>query len=233
MFATPMGRAATGALAAAALLAASCAAEAAHGHRSAASQDASVRERAHAAEARTAREVVESLQSALLEAMRGGAELGYAGRLAVVTPAADRAHSAEALARLVLHSNWQPLTEDQRSRFVDALSRLTASAYAARFDSYDGQRFEVVQEREVRDGVALVRTRVHKADGGTVSLDYLLRRFESGWRIVNIIADGVSEVSVKRAEYDAIIAREGFDALLADIERQIADYEAGRGDGDP
>ncbi|NBC95623.1 MAG: hypothetical protein GVY27_04620 [Deinococcus-Thermus bacterium] len=227
MFATPMGKAATLALAAATLLASSRAADAALWHRPA------VQERAAAAEARTAREVVESLQAALLEAMRGGAELGYAGRLTVIAPAAERAHSAEALARLVLHSNWQALTEDQRSRFVDALSRLTTSAYAARFDSYDGQRFEVVQEREVRDGVALVRTRLHKADGGTVSLDYLLRRFESGWRIVNIIADGVSEVSVKRAEYDAIIAREGFDALLADIERQIADYEAGRGDEDP
>lgn len=174
------------------------------------------------------KQVLETLQGVLLQAMRGGEDLGFSGRRRLIEPVAGKAHSAASLARLVLHANWDSLSEADQGRFVDALGRLTIAAYAARFDSYNGQRFEIVQEREMRDGVTLVRTRLIKADGKGVALDYFLRRFDAGWRIVNIVADGVSEVAVKRAEYDAIIAKDGFNALLDEIERQIADFEAGK-----
>lgn len=178
----------------------------------------------------TPRQILENLQDVLLQAMRRGEELGFSGRRNLIEPTAVKAHSVSSLARLVLHAHWDALSEADQGRFVDALGRLTVAAYAARFDSYNGQRFEILHEREMRDGVMLVRTRLVKSDGKGVALDYFLRRFEAGWRIVNIVADGVSEVAVKRAEYDAIIAKDGFDGLLEVIERQIADFEAGRDD---
>ena len=177
--------------------------------------------------ARSPRDVVEDLQGALLEAMKGGEEMGYEGRYGLIEPVVDKTHSTSSLARLVLGQHWEGLDGSQRERFVKALERLTTSAYAARFHKFKGESFAVNETREVRENVVYVRTTLTKSDGDEVSLDYVLREFEKGWRIVNIVANGVSEVSVKRAEYDAIIGKEGFEALLGEIEAQIEKYEAG------
>ncbi|MBL8528930.1 MAG: ABC transporter substrate-binding protein, partial [Burkholderiales bacterium] len=43
-------------------------------------------------------------------------------------------------------------------------------------------------------------------------------------RIVNIVADGISDLALKRAQYTSIMEREGFDSLLAKLSQKIADY---------
>jgi phospholipid transport system substrate-binding protein len=48
----------------------------------------------------------------------------------------------------------------------------------------------------------------------------LLQQDETGWRIVNIIADGVSDLALKRAEYQRVFASGGLDGLLAELNAQ-------------
>ena len=45
------------------------------------------------------------------------------------------------------------------------------------------------------------------------------------WKIINILADGVSDLALKRAEYSAIIQRDGFSALLSLLEQKIIQAE--------
>ena len=47
------------------------------------------------------------------------------------------------------------------------------------------------------------------------------------WRIVNIIVNGVSDLALKRAEYNSLLEREGFQALIAKLEEQIRGYAEG------
>ena len=53
-----------------------------------------------------------------------------------------------------------------------------------------------------------------------VSLGYLLRAGRQGWRIINIVADGVSDLALKRAEYQRVFASGGIDGLVAELEQQ-------------
>ena len=41
-----------------------------------------------------------------------------------------------------------------------------------------------------------------------------------GWRIINIVADGVSDLALKRAEYQRVFASGGIDGLVAELEQQ-------------
>ena len=66
---------------------------------------------------------------------------------------------------------------------------------------------------QVSDGVA----RAGQAD---VSLEYLLQQDAMGWRIINIVADGVSDLALKRAEYQRVFASGGIDGLVAELEQQ-------------
>ena len=185
-------------------------------------------ERAEAdSSADAARGPVERLQAALLESMRRGEELGFDGRADLIREAVERTHSVRALARLVLDEDWDGLTEAQQDRFVESLKSLTIASYAARFRTFDNEAFRIADVRTLRENVAYVRTNLRRTSGELISLDYVLREFDAGWRIVNIVAQGVSEVSVKRAEYGSIMSSRGFDALIEEIDRQARAFGEG------
>jgi phospholipid transport system substrate-binding protein len=63
-----------------------------------------------------------------------------------------------------------------------------------------------------------------------VRFDYLLHRSEGRWTILNIVADGVSDLATKRAEYRSVLKARGLDGLIRKLRDQIARYAAGEKD---
>jgi len=180
-----------------------------------------------------AERVVSSLQDALVDAMRHAHAETYEQRAARLEPIITKTHHLAYLGQSILRDHWKDLDKDDKIRFLRVFSRLSLANYASRFDSYSGERFQVVSSRLMRENLAFVRTELVKADSDTVSLDYALRKFDEGWRIINIVADGVSEVATKRTEYDAIISKHSLDRLITDIEDQIARLRAPDDDDQP
>ena len=174
---------------------------------------------------------VERLHGELIETMRHADTLGFAGRLDAITPVIEESFDLEFVARLTMGRYWTSLDEAQRKRFVEVFGALTEATYAARFDGYSGERFETLSVEEARQGRMLVRTLLDTGGGGDdVKLDYLVHRVNGEWRIVNVIANGISELSLKRADYDAIMSAQGFDALLGELQRQVRELESGKSD---
>ncbi len=173
--------------------------------------------------------VVERLHDALLDVMRNAGELGFRGRRARLAPVLRDVYDFSFVSRVVVGRHWGSLSDKERSTMVDVFSRLTVATYANRFDGYDGERFVTRASRDLGEDRAVVRTEIVGSDGEATRLDYLLERRGDGWRIVNVIADGVSDLALKRAEYSRIIRREGFETLIARLEAQIADYAAEAG----
>ena len=105
---------------------------------------------------------------------------------------------------------------------------MSAATYASNFDGFSGEVFETVST-ETKRGNLVVKTVIVTGDGERVPLDYVLRQSDGVWRIVNVIAEGVSDLSLKRAEYTAVIKSEGFDSLVSRLDGKIADYgQSGR-----
>ncbi|MCZ6893424.1 MAG: ABC transporter substrate-binding protein, partial [Gammaproteobacteria bacterium] len=44
---------------------------------------------------------------------------------------------------------------------------------------------------------------------------------DNKWLIVNVIAQGISDLSLKRADYTAVIKKEGFDSLVNRLNDKI------------
>ena len=82
----------------------------------------------------------------------------------------------------------------------------------------------MIPEKETDGGRILVQSYLIKSDGGQVQLDYLLHRTGNQWRIVNIIAEGVSDLALKRADYSAFFKSKGFDALLKKLNEKVSQY---------
>ena len=168
--------------------------------------------------------IVEKLHSTLLAVMKDGEKIGYQGRYGRLEPVIKSSFDMPFISRTVLGKYWESLNDEQRSRFVEAFTRLSTATYAANFDSYSGEHFKMIPERETDGGRILVQSTLIKSDGGQVQLDYLLHRTGNRWRIVNIIAEGVSDLALKRADYSAFLKSKGFDALLKKVNEKVDQY---------
>ena len=170
---------------------------------------------------------VESLHHALLTVMRQADGLGFAGRRQRLVPVVRDSFDFTTISAAVLSaSQWKKLTDSQRLQMENTFHELTLATYADRFDGYSGEQFRTIAQRRLRQGRVLVQSELAAPDGEAVELDYVLQPVGDKWRIVNILADGVSDLSVKRAEYSSILRTDGFDQLIARLEKQIAELSA-------
>jgi phospholipid transport system substrate-binding protein len=169
--------------------------------------------------------VVEKLHGALLGAMKDGAGLGLRGRAERIGPVLDQTFNFETIGRVVTGKYWKGLAADRRETFLRTFRQLSAATYADNFSSFGGEVFETLGE-EAKPGSSVVRTRIVKTDGKSVALNYVLQKAADQWRIVNVVADGVSDLALKRSEYGAVIGKDGIDALIARLDAKIASYFA-------
>ena len=169
-------------------------------------------------------EVIEGLHAALLAVMKDGQKLGYRGRYEQLSPVIRNNFDLPFIARTVLGRYWDELKDEQKSRFVEEFSKLTIATYAANFDVYSREQFKVISHKELGNGQIEVRTNLLKSDGEGVSLDYILHHPGREWRIINIIANGVSDLALKRADYTNYLRNKGFDALVGKLEEKMGQY---------
>ena len=75
-------------------------------------------------------------------------------------------------------------------------------------------------EQPAPSGV-MVRSRIIKASGELVKVDYMMRRNGESWLISDIYLDGaISEVATRRSEFSTILKNEGIDGLIAALNRK-------------
>ena len=168
---------------------------------------------------------VERLHSTLLAVMKEAEALGFGGRYQKLLPVINEEFDLPFVAHYTLGSSWDELSEEQQHQFIETFRELSVVDYARNFDGYSGQHFTIEEETPLPRGRVRVRSKLIDPNGGSsVVFDYLLHKADNQWRIVNVIANGVSDLAVKRAEYRHIIKAEGFDSLLSKLKEKIALY---------
>lgn len=171
-----------------------------------------------------AKSIVERLHGTLLEVMTEADSLGFSGRYQRLDPVLDDTFDFTSISRIITGRHWKLLGETKKQGFIDTFTKLSIATYASNFDGYSGERFETVGVDQRKGGV-IVKTNLIKKDGEIVTLNYLLKEQDAQWRIINVIANGVSDLSLKRADYTAIIKSEGFDALVARLNGKIGAFK--------
>jgi phospholipid transport system substrate-binding protein len=161
---------------------------------------------------------ITTLQQALIAASRGAS---IDERYRALEPVIVATHDLPYIAEFALRRQWSSLAEADRQRFVAAFQRLSVMTYAARFKAVGADTFRPVAAQPAdASGRVTVTTAVARAGQPDVSLEYVLQQDAKGWRIINVIADGVSDLALKRAEYQRLYASGGIDGLIAEIEAQ-------------
>jgi len=172
----------------------------------------------------TAKQVVEKFQAELIAVMKNGKQLGYAGRYEKLYEPVSNSHDLTKIARIVVGKESEKLSEEQQQKLIEVFTRFSVASYAHNFKDYSGESFVFDSEEETARGGVIVHSHLVIPDDKPVKFDYMLKEKGNSWRIINIIANGVSDLALKRSEYTVILQREGFDALIAKINEKIDNY---------
>ncbi len=172
--------------------------------------------------------VIARFQNTLLTAMKKGPQIGFHGRYRILAPAVRESHNLAYIAQITVGPYWPRLSPTQHAAFIKVFTRLTVATYAAQFKSYSGEQFKETAAHAVGRGDVLVETKLVAHGHKEATLDYLLAPSGADWKIVNIVANGVSDLALKRAQYTAIIHRKGFPALLDLLRSKVAQLSHAR-----
>ena len=165
-------------------------------------------------------DTVQSLYDALLSTMKNGRTLGQSGRFTQLEPVILQTFDIPSMTQLSVGPSWATLTEAQRQQVTESFGRYISAIYADRFDSYAGQKLQVIGEQPAVAGI-MVRSQIVKANGEPVNVDYMMRRNGDSWLISDIYLDGaISEVATRRSEFAAILKSQGIDGLIAALNRK-------------
>lgn len=174
-----------------------------------------------AAPAEAAREVVASFNRTLLEAMQQGPELGYQGRFELLEPAVTSTFALTFMARKSVGRAWNEFDDAQKAAYLAKYVQWSVATFAGRFKKWGGEEFEILVVSGPDRGTVTVESQLTKRDGETVSFRYMLREGTTGWRVVDLHIDGVSQLALTRSQYVQVLNDEGFDGLLRLLDEKI------------
>lgn len=163
---------------------------------------------------------VERLHHGLVETAAAHGDEPVEVRYEALLPVVGETHDLPYIAELTIRREWAGLSEAERQRFVDAFVRLSVMTYAARFSNLEEGMFELGETEALSGSRASVGATLTTRAGDVIPFEYVLHETGDGWKIVNILADNVSDLALKRAEYRRLLQGGSIEDVIAELERQ-------------
>ncbi len=170
--------------------------------------------------------IVARFQQSILDADARLSAAPFDERYEAFGPIVTESHDLDYMARLAISRAWGSIEPAGREQFVALFRELSIASYARQFTATEGARFRVEGQRTVAGGRIEVQTVLSPLGEDEVPLVYVLHATEARWRIINVLAEGVSDLALKRSQYQQILKAKGFEALLAHLQEQIDDLRS-------
>jgi phospholipid transport system substrate-binding protein len=142
---------------------------------------------------------------------------------AKVTTSVREFLDVDELGKRALADHWAKITPAQQSEFLRLLRALIEDNYVKGLRANVDYQVVYTGEETRVDGATLVKTEIRTKRRGrplTIKVDYVLVSAGGGLRATDVVTDGVGLVDNYRAQFNKIIAKDGFDGLLAKMKKK-------------
>jgi phospholipid transport system substrate-binding protein len=164
-------------------------------------------------------ELVKKVTSEVMEAIKGDKALAAGDKQKALKLAEEKIlpHvDFEEATRLAVGRAWSQANPEQKKRLVTEFKNMLVRTYSNAISAYEGQQMKVMPVRmKPGDTEATVHNQfVRPGAPKPVLVDYQMRKTDKGWKIYDIVVEGVSLVLTYRSEFDAIAKQDGIDGLI-------------------
>jgi phospholipid transport system substrate-binding protein len=172
-------------------------------------------------------ELVRKNTSEVLAAIKADPELA-AGNIAKVEKLADEKilpyFNFSRMTQLAVSRAWRDATDAQKTALTNEFRRLLVRTYASSLSQFRNQTIEV-RPLKVAAGETevVVKTVVVQPGGGQpIPIDYSMEKVADGWKVNDVLIDGVSLVTNYRSSFATEIKNGGIDGLVKSLTERNA-----------
>ena len=112
----------------------------------------------------------------------------------------------EACARAALGLYWLKATALQRQEFVGLYEDYVVIAYSTAFRALGGESFKVLGSQPDK-GRVIVTSRIEINDAAPIRVDWQLNRTNRGYKVTDVIVNGISMASAQHSDLVSVIQR--------------------------
>jgi len=119
----------------------------------------------------------------------------------------------EEMSRRSLGVHWKGRTPEERKEFLSVFREVLENSYAGKIEGYRGEKF--VFGKEALDlPYAEVRTKIVTSQGEQFAVNYRLLQDEGGWRVYDVVIEGVSLVNNYRSQFAEMLGKYPFGEMM-------------------
>ena len=114
-------------------------------------------------------------------------------------------------------SIWIEMTPKQKTDFIDAFKYRMTSTYMKSITAFDGEKIEFLPYVPgKKDRIALVKSK-YLISAGNIDVNYRLIKNKDGWRVYDIIFEGISLMKNYRVDFREHVNKNGIDSLIESL----------------
>lgn len=109
--------------------------------------------------------------------------------------------------------HWSQINSTQRDDFTQLFTRLFIDSYASKLDLFQDEKFVFLPLIAKKKRVQIPTQLVSK--GKKYLILYKMTNSKDGWKVYDVVVEGISLVRTYRSQYNQVLAKGKFEDLLA------------------
>jgi phospholipid transport system substrate-binding protein len=166
------------------------------------------------------RETVDAVLAVLQDKSMQGEE-NTEKRRAKMRQAVFQRFGFEEMAQRALGQYWPKRTPAEKKEFITLFGDLLERSYINKIESYTGEQKVLYTKESIDKDYASVRTEIVVKRDANVEVVYQLLRRDGNWQVYDVVIEGVSLVNNYRTQFNNIISRESYEALVKKLKLKL------------
>ena len=132
-----------------------------------------------------------------------------------------------AIGKFVLGRYWRTTAPERQRQYLTVFADYLVAVTSERIVSAADVDFQMLGVRNMEDGAsAMVSTRVLRPDAAPLRVDWRVAKAGDGYKVVDVVVEGVSLAMTERSDFTAVMDRSGGDIQVL-IDALIQKLKAG------
>lgn len=136
----------------------------------------------------------------------------------------DSYFDKDSIARFALGRHWRNASDSQKTQYTKVFEDMIVLTYSQRLAQYSGEDFDVTGTTTVNSRDTMVHSLIipKATNAPKTRVDWRVRDANGKMRIVDVVVEGVSMSVTQRADFDAVIQKNGgdLDAFIGELRKK-------------
>ena len=126
----------------------------------------------------------------------------------------------QGIAQITLGRNWKQFNLAEKDEFTEVFGRFLGNNYVDKIQSgFSGEKVVYLDQETVTDTKSIVKTKIVR-ESMEIPVDYKMHKTETGWRVYDVIIEGVSLIKNYRTQFNSFLMKKTPKQLIETIKNK-------------